>query len=192
MTVDDGASSSPSRGAPPVLADPRRLGAVVGLTGAAVFVFSYDRGLPDAVATVARVLTVLAVGVALWFLFARPRDLGPFAPPRGVRILVYLVCVALELALMALGTRWLEGMDREELRPALIAAVVGLHFLPFAWAFGERMFSVLGTALVLLGTAGLLVGTSGGALLAAVAAGTVMALLLLAYSLGTFAKDSRS
>jgi len=40
----------------------------------------------------------------------------------------------------------------------LIAAVVGLHFIPFAWAFNERMFFWLGGLVCGLGTIGLLAG----------------------------------
>ena len=70
---------------------------------------------------------------------------------------------------------------------ALIALVVGLHFIPFAWAFRERMFYTLGSVLALLGGAGLLIGTGTSALTAAVGAGLMMSLILLAYSLGMFA-----
>jgi hypothetical protein len=49
------------------------------------------------------------------------------------------------------------------------------------------MFAVLGGALVVLGGLGLLVGTGPAAVLAAVASGVAMALLLLAYALGAFA-----
>ncbi|NQX05452.1 hypothetical protein HQQ82_11880 [Rathayibacter sp. VKM Ac-2856] len=174
---------------PPRFADPRRLGAVVGLAGAVVFAFSYSPAEP--VALVARILVAATVAAALWFLFVRPRPLGPFAPPRPMRLAVYGACVVAEFALIAAGSRALEAAGRGELRPALIALVVGLHFLPFAWAFSERMFAVLGGALVVLGGLGLLVGSGAAAVLAAVASGVVMALLLLAYALGAFAVKGR-
>jgi hypothetical protein len=175
---------------PPRFADPRRLGAVVGLTGAVVFAFSYSPAEP--VALVARVLVAATVAAALWFLFVRPRPLGPFAPPRPARLAVYGACVVAEFALIAVGSRALESAGRGELRPALIALVVGLHFLPFAWAFSERMFALLGGALVVLGGLGLLLGSGAAAVLAAVASGVAMALLLLAYALGAFAPRSRA
>jgi hypothetical protein len=78
----------------------------------------------------------------------------------------------------------------EDRSPALIAAVVGLHFLPFAWAFGERMFLVLGGAVAALGTAGLVVGALDvphAAEVAAVSAGLVMLVLIVRYARGGFA-----
>ncbi|SMH48726.1 hypothetical protein SAMN06295885_3112 [Rathayibacter oskolensis] len=176
-----------ARSTPPPLADPRRIGAVIGLVGACVFVFSYTPGSAEPVSLAARLLTVAAVAAALWLLFVRPRPLGPFVPPSRIRIAVYAVCVVVEFAVIALGSRLLEAAGAAELRPALIAAVVGLHFLPFAWAFSERMFVVLGGALVVIGGAGLVVGTGDGAATAAVSSGVVMALILLAYAAGAFA-----
>ncbi|MWV58720.1 hypothetical protein [Rathayibacter sp. VKM Ac-2754] len=179
-------------GSPPPFVDPRRIGAAIGLVGAAVFVFSYTPGFADPLSIGVRLVTVAAIGAALWLLFARPRFLGEFVPPRRSRIVVYVCCVAVEFALIAVGSRLLEAEGRSDLRPALIAAVVGLHFLPFAWAFAERMFVVLGGALVVLGGAGLLIGTGSAARGAAVASGVVMAVILVAYGAGLFAPRARS
>jgi hypothetical protein len=58
--------------------------------------------------------------------------------------------------------------------------VVGLHFLPFAWAFHERLFVHLGGAVTALGAAGLVAGALGvrhAAETSAVAAGLVMLVL---------------
>lgn len=66
---------------------------------------------------------------------------------------------------------------------ALIALVVGIHFPPFAWAFGERMFYLLGTALFLLGPAGLLIATGTTAQVVAVVSGLVLAGLLVGHGL---------
>ncbi len=181
-------TDAPSTSAPPLFADPRRTGSLIGLIGACVFVFSYTPGFTDVLSVTARILVIASVSATLWFLFAAPRFLGPFVPPRRRHIGAYVLCVVMELALIAVGGRLLESVGRAELRPALIALVVGLHFLPFAWAFNERMFYLLGGALLLLGGLGLLVATPAGALGAAVGSGLVMALILLAYSLGLFAR----
>jgi len=176
-----------SESSPPALVDPRRIGALVGLIGAATFTFSYTGGWDSLADTLARLLVGGLVLATVAFLFFRPRHLGPFVPPTAGRIGVYLLCVVGQLALIALGSRWLEQANRLELRPALIALVVGLHFLPFGWAFSERMFLLLGAALVVLGGAGLLLGSTATAEGAAVLSGVVMAGLLLAYGLGAFA-----
>ncbi|PPF56483.1 hypothetical protein C5B94_03430 [Clavibacter michiganensis] len=172
-------------GTPPRFVDPRRIGALAGLVGAATFVFSYAGGLDDAAAVAVKVLVVVIVVATLGMLFVRPRGLGPFVPPSRVAIGVYLLCVVGELALIRVGTDALVDAGRDELRPALIVLVVGLHFLPFAWAFHERMFTWLGAMLVALGAVGLLTAA---AELVAVIAGLAMGGMLLAYALGLFAR----
>ncbi len=174
-------------GTPPRFVDPRRTGTLIGLVGACVFVFSYTPASADVPAVGSRILVIAAVSATLWFLFVAPRFLGPFVPPRGWHVGVYLLCVVMELALIAAGGRLLESIGRPELRPALIALVVGLHFLPFAWAFRERMFYTLGGVIIVIGGLGLLVATSTSALGAAVGSGLAMSFILLAYSLGLFA-----
>ena len=186
MAVDS-STTSPSADTPPRFADPRRMGTLIGLLGACVFVFSYTPGFTDLVSVVARILVISAVTSTLWFLFASPRFLGPFTAPGRRQIGVYLLCVIMEFALIAFGTGRLAALGKLELQPALIALVVGLHFIPFAWAFKEHMFYVLGSVLALLGGVGLLVSTPASALAAAVGAGLIMSLILLAYSLGMFA-----
>ena len=84
----------------------------------------------------------------------------------------------------------LTAVGHGDLRPALIAGVVGLHFLPFAWAFGERLFHPLGLALIVLGGTGLIAGLAGvtwAADAAAVVSGLVMLALVLLYAAGRFA-----
>ena len=186
MTIRSSTGWKPTD-APPRFADPRRMGTLIGLLGACVFVFSYTPGLADLVSVVARLVVIGAVTSTLWFLFASPRFLGPFTPPRSRHIGIYLLCVIMEFALIAFGTGRLTTLGKLELQPALIALVVGLHFIPFAWAFRERMFYTLGGTLTLLGGVGLLLGTPTSALGAAVGSGLVMSLILLAYSLGMFA-----
>ena len=164
------------------------MGALFGLAGACVFVFSYAAGLEAPIPMVAYIAVVVLVLATLWSLLVQPRWIGPFLPAKVWQIGVYLLCVVAELVLIGVGTRWLTAMDRVELRPALIAFVVGMHFLPFAWAFRERMFYVLGASLIFLGGAGLLINERTGALAAAVGSGLIMPSLLLAYSFGAFAQ----
>ena len=172
---------------PPRFADPRRVGTLAGLIGACVFVFSYAEGFGVPFIFVAKISVVVVVLGTLWFLFVRAQWLGEFLSPKPWAIGVYLLCVVGELGLIRVGTEWLMVIGRAELRPAVIALIVGLHFVPFAWAFRERMFYVLGCALIILGGLGLLTNW---AQAAAAGAGLVMALLLLAYSLGLFARHA--
>lgn len=176
---------------PPRFADPRRAGALIGLIGSCVFTFSYSVGFSDFLSVGARLLVVVAVCATLWFLYVAPRYLGAFLPPRAAQIAVYVACVVAEFALIAAGSAVLEASSALELRPALIVLVVGVHFLPFAWAFRERMFYLLGCLLVAIGACGLLLGTDTSASTAGVSAGVVMSLVLLAYSAGAFATSER-
>lgn len=185
-----GRRHGPAVGEPPLLVDPRRGGSLIGLVGGLVFVGSYSPALGAAASTTAWVVGVAGVVAALVAHYVRPVALGPFDPPRPVALAVYVGCIVGELALIAAGSRALDAAGRAELRPALIAAVVGLHFLPFAWAFHERMFTVLGGLVAAVGGAGLVLGALGvprAADAAAVVAGLVMIAMVLQYARGRFA-----
>ncbi|MEJ5945517.1 hypothetical protein WDZ17_09465 [Pseudokineococcus basanitobsidens] len=133
---------------------------------------------------------VLAVGGVLTARFAhyvRPSALGPLSRPRPVALLVYGACVVGELVVIAVGSAVLEALGRGELRPSLIAAVVGVHFLPFARAFGEAMFSLLGRVVAGLGVIGLVLGALGvtdAAEAFAVLAGLAMVAVVVRYAFG--------
>lgn len=184
----------PAVGEPPPLVDPRRWGSLVGLAGGVVFVANYSSALEPVVQPVAWVLAPAGVVTALVGHYVRPVALGPLTRPGPPALLAYLACVAGELALIAVGSRALEAAGRGDLRPALIAAVVGLHFVPFAAVFRERMFLHLGVVVALLGAAGLLVGALGvarAADAAAVVAGVVLVGFVAAYALGRYAPADR-
>ena len=148
----------PAVGEPPVLADPRRWGSLVGLAGGLTFVGSYSPALGPVVSTAAWAAGLALALAALVAHYVRPVALGPLDRPRPLGLAVYGVCVVAEVVLIAAGSGALAAAGRSELRPALVATVVGLHFIPFAWAFGERMFLPLGAAVAALGAAGLLTG----------------------------------
>jgi hypothetical protein len=189
-----GRTYGPDVGEPPVLVDPRRIGSLVGLVGGMVFVGSYSAALGPVVSAVAWAAGLVGVAGALIAHYVRPVPLGPLPRLSPVGMLIYLACVAGELALIAAGSRALLSADRGELQPALIATVVGLHFIPFALAFRERMFYLLGGAVAAVGAAGLLVGAIGvsrAADAAAVLAGLVMIALIRLYARGRFAPAPR-
>lgn len=173
---------------PPWFADPRRIGSVIALIGSLVFVFSYSDGVSVYFAWITKLLVMILALTAAFFLFVRRRWLGPFQPPSKGGIVIYLICVSGELGLIAAGTTMLISHDLTELRPALIAMVVGIHFIPFAWAFNERMFYLLGGTLTAIGIVGLLSSQGTWALVAASTSGLFMASVIIAYALGTFAR----
>ncbi len=180
----------PAVGEPPPLVDPRRWGSLIGAVGGLVFVGGYSPALGTVVSVAA---WVVAVALALAVLFAhyvRPVALGEAARPSPVALAVYGACVVGELVLINIGARVLEASGDGDLQPALIAAVVGLHFLPFAWAFGERMFFWLGGLVLGVGVAGLLLGALGvthAADASAVLAGLTLLIVITLYARGRFA-----
>lgn len=181
-------------GEPPVFVDPRRWGALIGVVGGLVFIFSYTPPLAAAVSIAAKIAGIGLALTALFDLYVRPRSLGPFREPTRAARLAYVCCVAGELAAIAVGSRLLTSLGHADLRPALIAGVVGVHFLPFAWAFGERWFYGMGLALLVLGCVGLVAGYAGvahAAEAAAVLSGLVMLALIVLHGHGRLAYRDR-
>lgn len=180
----------PEVGEPALAVDPRRWGSLIGLIGGLVFIGSSSSALGPAIATAAWTIGVVLVLVALSAHYVWPVSLGPMARPSRLALATYIACVAGELALINLGSRALTAAGDSQLRPALIAAVVGLHFIPFAWTFHERMFFWLGGLVCVLGAMGLLAGAMGvaqAAEAAAVLAGLVMLIVITAHARGRFA-----
>ena len=180
----------PEVGEPPLLVDPRRWGSLIGLIGGLVFIGSYSSVLGAAVSTLAWVAGVVLALAALSAHYVWPVALGPMARPSRFALAIYVACVAGELALINLGSRALTAAGDGALRPGLIAVVVGLHFIPFAWAFQERMFFWLGGLVCGLGATGLLAGAMGVAHAAealAVLSGLVMLIVITVYARGRFA-----
>lgn len=172
--------------------DPRRWGSLIGLVGGMVFIASYSPALGSVVCALAWLVGSVGVAVGLFAHYVRPVPLGRLARPRPLALAIYGGCVVGELALISVGSRALAAAGRDESRPALIAAAVGLHFIPFAWAFGERMFLFLGGAVTVVGLAGLLAGAFVPltAHAAAVAAGLVMIAVIVLYARGHFTSPS--
>lgn len=180
----------PTVGEPPPWIDPRRWGSLIGLAGGMVFITSYSSVLGQIPSIVIVIAGVGLVVTALFAHYIRPVALGPLTRPRPVALATYGACVVGELVLINVGSQALNAAGYIDLRPALIAAVVGLHFIPFAWAFGERMFYWLGSLVLALGVTGLLAGFMGvprAADAMAVTAGLTMQIIILLYAQGRFA-----
>lgn len=180
----------PNVGEPPPWIDPRRWGSLIGLAGGMVFITGYSAVLGQIPSTVVVIAGVGLVLAALFAHYIRPVALGPMTRPRPVALATYGACVAGELVLISVGSQALDAAGNMAFRPALIAAVVGLHFIPFAWAFGERMFYWLGSLVLALGVTGLLAGLMGvprAADAMAVTAGLAMQIIILLYAQGRFA-----
>lgn len=185
----------PAVGEPPLWADPRRWGSLIGLLGGLVFIGSYSPALGGAASIIAWVAGLALVLVALSAHYVWPVPLGPLVRPRPLALGIYCAAVVGALAVINLSSRALEAAGHGNLRPALIAAVVGVHFIPFAWAFGERMFFWLGGLVAALGAVGVAAGFMGvphAAEALAVVAGLTMQVIIALYARGRFALRSSS
>ena len=183
----------PAVGEPPPWVDPRRWGSLIGLAGGMWFITGYSAALGPVVSIIALIAGLGLVGASLFAHYVRPVALGPLTRPGLVALLTYGACVVGEFVLIDLGLQGLAASGHADLRPALIAAIVGLHFIPFAWAFGERMFYWLGSLVAALGAIGLLAGVMGVPYAAdalAVTAGLAMQVIILLYAWGRFAPRS--
>lgn len=181
MTTTERAAAPerPHRGIRHVL-HPQVTGALIGASGASVFVHANRGDLPGVWPTVAGVAWVAALLVWGWAVLLRPRRLSDARPARWAG-LVYVASVVGMLVTFAVGRRVLDAVDRPELMPAVVVIGVGLHFVPFARSFAAPVFGTLGWTLAAIGVVGLLLGIVAGAVpvaAAAVLTGVVMLLLI--------------
>lgn len=162
------------------LARPQVIGSFIGATGGSVFILAHRGALAAPWSTLALVTwAVLLVGLV--FTLATRAGRLP-APPRPDRRagLVYLASCAGMLAVIAIGTRVLAASGHADAAPALVAAAVGLHLVPFAHAFDAPAFTRTGLVLSSIGIAGVALSwvLPVAAPAAAVLAGAVMLALL--------------
>ncbi|MEV1143375.1 hypothetical protein [Micromonospora sp. NPDC049799] len=135
--------------------------------------------------SVAALLTAVAGGVVV----ARSRGAEAGLHDRAVDRR-YLLIVVAEFALIALGAVALAAAGRSEYTPALISAVVGLHFFPLAPLLGDPLLRPLGMAMCAVAVAGLVTGLATG-VSAGLVVGTGAGVLLLAYALRSLLRAVR-
>jgi hypothetical protein len=119
---------------------------------------------------------VVAAAAVGWTLARRPEVV---LAPRSSAIRVYWWCVLAEVVALFAGTRLLDAGGHGEYGVAWVAFIVGLHFLPFSWAWRHPEFIELGFALMTLATIGAVLGLVGAgdasiALVAGVGSGTAL------------------
>jgi hypothetical protein len=101
------------------------------LVGGLAFIGGYSPVLGAAVSSIGWIAGISLAVASLWALYVHPVPLGPPARPRRLAMATYAGCVFGELALIAVGSRTLVAAGQQNLQPALIAILVGLHFIPF-------------------------------------------------------------
>jgi hypothetical protein len=166
--------------------DGRKLGSLIGAIGGLVFVLANSGELAAGTA-----LKVVAGTLFVATLVAIARgSASPPPPPTADAIRIYWLCVVAEVLAIPAGAALLRGLDHEELMPILVVLVIGVHFVPFARAFGAPMFVWLGLLLIVTSVAGgaaSLAGWEDAAPWTAVTGG----LMLLGFSLGGLLRPSR-
>jgi hypothetical protein len=149
-------------------------GSVIGAIAGLVFVLANAGELPAAAAF--RTAGVVAFVLVVVVVLRGPRAEPP-RPSRGA-LRTYVLCVAAELVAVPVGALVIRTLDGPpELVVVWVVLVVGVHFLPFAWAFGLPVFGVLARtliALALVGGALTLAVDAGAGPWTAVAAGFVL------------------
>lgn len=159
------------------------LGDVIAMAGASAFVLVNRDALPDPWRDASLIAWVAGLGACIWFALLRPRILPDPGPPHRFAGPIYLASVVGMIVMMAGGGWVVRTAGLPHLQPAVVVTAVGLHFIPFAWVFGARVFAIVGGALSVVGICAVGLGLMAGPV--PVAAGAVTAgLLMLAFRVG--------
>lgn len=162
---------------------PALIGAVIGAVGGTVFVAANAPALPAPWMTLAWIAGGAALAVWCWAVLLARRALPDLPRPGRSAGWIYLAGIAGMLVIMFVGSRVLAAVDRVSVQPAVIVLAVGVHFLPYARAFGAPVFARLGAALAVVGSLGLAAGLAIAPVAASAAAVIAGLVLLLGISL---------
>lgn len=161
-------------------------GGLIGVVGGAAFLLAGLAGLPAGWQEPLRRLAVVLVGFTLVGVLFRRRILPALPPPTPGALRVYGVAVVVMLLLFPVTRLLARAVDAPTAQIALVAAVVGGHFLPFARAFGAPVFRWIGGSMLALGLSGALVamlGVPAAGPAGAAAAGAAMLLVVVGQAL---------
>jgi hypothetical protein len=157
----------------------RRLGALIGAIAGLVFILINAGALPGWWAWAARGVGIAAFLAVLWLsVLKRDIEQADLPSPSASSWRVYWAMVAFEVVLLPVGVKVLAGLGHAELSVPWVALIVGVHFLPFARAFGAPVFRVLGLVLIALAAVGgglaVLVGQDAGTVTAGIGSGIAL------------------
>lgn len=164
---------------------PHVVASTILAVGGTAFVHLNRGALADPWPVVAVLAWVLALGAWVWTVLLRRRVLRDLGRPRRGAGVVYVVSVAAMLGAFALGRWLLASSGHLEVMPALVVVAVGLHFVPFTWAFRTRMYADLGWALAAVGAVGVVLGVLVGPTAVAAAAVVGGLVMLVAVVVGS-------
>ena len=138
------------------------------------------------VASIAALLTAVA-GLGL-VLRSRGAGRAPRDPAADRR---YLLIFAGELAVAAAGAAQLAALDQEAYIPALVGAVVGVHFVPLAPVLRDPLLRPLGAVVVVIAVAAALTEAATTTVSAGQVAGTGIGFALLGYAVMALSRGAR-
>jgi len=153
-----------------------RVGAIIGGGFGTAFVLINAGELPPPWPPLTWLLGLGMAAASLRLIIVGQSSRTGARPPRSA-LHVYAISVIAEVLAIPAGAIALRAVDSAELTMTWVTFVVGVHFLPFAHAFGRQHFLVLGWLLIALAVGGsgmaVTVGV-GWARVAAVIAGFVL------------------
>lgn len=160
---------------------PAVLGAVIGMLGGSMFMLVSRPELPGPWPTITLIAWIALLAAAAWAVFLAPRRLRDVGAPSRFAGPIYGASVLGMVVLIIASPHLVRALGIEAAQPAVVVMAVGLHFIPFAVAFGARVFAWLGWALTAIGLAGVLaaagVGHPAGAVSAVLAGAAMLAFL---------------
>ena len=136
-------------------------GGLIGVVGGGAFLFGGIAGLPAEHQGTLRGSAIALIGFTLVVVLLRRRVLPAVQAPARGALRVYGIAVVAMLALFPVTRLVALALDAPTAQIALVAAVVGGHFLPFARAFQAPVFWWIGGAMAVLGLAGAVVAVLG-------------------------------
>ena len=129
-------------------------GGLIGVIGGGAFLFGGIAGLPAEHQGTLRGVAISLISFTLVVVLLRRRVLPAVQAPARGALRVYGIAVVAMLALFPVTRLVALALDAPTAQIALVAAVVGGHFLPFARAFQAPVFWWIGGAMAVLGLAG--------------------------------------
>src|SRR5699024_4206109 len=129
-----------------------RLPPLIAIAFGVAFVIINAAPLPEPWPARTRMAGVTAAALlALWTLLRR---VPPAPHPHRQAMAVYWRWVGIEAAAIFVGARSLMWLDAKQFGVIWVIAVVGVHFIPFARAFGRPSYRTLGITLIVIAAAG--------------------------------------
>lgn len=167
--------------------DPRRFGVLAPVIGGIVFVNAGLAELDLSWGWVLRAVAILLAVACVLQLFLRPAALGGPERMHWSAIAIWLAGIVFMIVGVRIAGGAADAAGMEYLRPAINAAFVGAHFIPYAWAFSTRMIIPLGIGVALIGVLGVVAGIVAGPpwpAVAAILAGLVQMSIVLVWASG--------